>query len=490
MINEQFRFYRRVIIFIDLILVTLSFFLGYFIRDRIHHISPNIFIESGLIPFLRPLSFYLNFLPIFLIIWGVLLSYFGMYKSIYLRSIKELLLIILKTTLTGFLIFGSYIFMLRMQEDISRMFIGFAFIIAAVLITAEKLALSYIFRFISKKGDSFKGNLIIFRNILVVGTGKRVKRFIDMVKKNPELGIRIVGLVDMDPLKKGEAIDGYKIIGSFDDIPEIVHRNVVDEVVFIVPRSWLDKIEEIMRFCESEGLTVNVAMDLFKLKFSRARQTEMHGFPLLTFESSPHKLEHLFIKRVMDFVFAGIGILILSPLFVTIAIIIKLTSKGPIFFAQERYGLYGRRFKLYKFRTMVVDAEERLNELLRYNEMSGPVFKMTNDPRVTKVGKWLRRFSFDELPQLWNVFKGDMSLVGPRPPIPKEVENYDSWQRRRLSMRPGITCLWQTSGRSEIKDFNEWLRLDLEYIDNWSLGLDFKILLKTVPVVLLGIGAK
>lgn len=490
MVNEQFRFYKRVIIFIDLILVTLSFFLAYFIRNRIHHISPNIFLEGGLIPFLRPLSFYLNFLPVFLIIWGILLSYFGIYKSFYIRRIIEILLIILKTTLTGFLLFGSYIFILRMQDDISRMFIGFAFVIAAILITIEKMALSYVFRVMSKKGDSFKGNLIIFRNILIIGTGKRVRRFIDMVAKNPEWGIRIVGLIDIDSSKKGEVVNGHKIIGSFDDIPEIIHKNVVDEVVFIVPRSWLDKIEEVMHFCESEGLTVNVAMDLFKLKFSKARQTEMHGFPLLTFESTPYRLEHLFIKRVIDFVVAGIALIIFSPLFVIIGAIIKLTSKGPVFFKQERYGLYGRRFKLYKFRTMVVDAEERLKELLEYNEMKGPVFKMTNDPRVTKVGRWLRRFSLDELPQLWNVLKGDMSLVGPRPPIPAEVENYDSWQRRRLSMRPGITCLWQTSGRSEIKDFNEWMKLDLEYIDNWSLGLDFKIMLKTIPVVFLGIGAK
>jgi len=152
--------------------------------------------------------------------------------------------------------------------------------------------------------------------------------------------------------------------------------------------------------------------------------------------------------------------------------------------------LYGRKFIFYKFRTMVVDAEAKLKDLLKYNEMVGPVFKMTDDPRITKTGKWLRKFSLDELPQLWNVFKGDMSLVGPRPPLPHEVEKYDAWQRRRLSMRPGITCLWQMSGRNKIIDFKEWMKLDLEYIDNWSLWLDFKILFKTIPVVLLGIGAK
>ena len=180
----------------------------------------------------------------------------------------------------------------------------------------------------------------------------------------------------------------------------------------------------------------------------------------------------------------------MAPVFIITAIIIKATSKGPVFFNQERSGLNGRRFILYKFRTMVVDAETRLKDLLSSNEMNGPVFKMTQDPRITKIGKILRRFSIDELPQLWNVFKGDMSIVGPRPPIPEEVKNYDYWHRRKLSMRPGITCLWQVGGRSKITDFSEWMRLDLKYIDNWSLWLDCKILLKTIPTVLFGIGAK
>jgi exopolysaccharide biosynthesis polyprenyl glycosylphosphotransferase len=211
---------------------------------------------------------------------------------------------------------------------------------------------------------------------------------------------------------------------------------------------------------------------------------------LLTFESTTAKLEHLFIKRLFDFVGSGIGLVILSPLFLVVSVLIKATSAGPVFFKQERCTLYGRKFIFYKFRTMIADAESRLKDILKYNEMNGPVFKMTNDPRVTVIGKWLRKFSIDELPQLWNVLKGDMSLVGPRPPLPEEVKQYDIWQRRKLSMRPGITCLWQTSGRSRIADFRDWIKLDLEYIDKWSLGLDFKILFKTIPVVLFGIGAK
>ncbi|MBI4698799.1 MAG: sugar transferase, partial [Nitrospirae bacterium] len=206
--------------------------------------------------------------------------------------------------------------------------------------------------------------------------------------------------------------------------------------------------------------------------------------------STPDRLGLLFIKRLFDFVSSVIALIFLMPLLILVAIVIKASSPGPVFFKQQRCSLYGRKFMFYKFRTMVDEAESMLEAVLPYNEMSGPVFKMTNDPRVTEAGKWLRKYSIDELPQLWNVVNGDMSLVGPRPPLPEEVEKYDGWQRRRLSMRPGITCLWQIKGRNKIADFNEWMRLDMEYIDNWSLWLDFKILFKSVPVVLSGAGAK
>jgi len=494
MIKEQNKIFKRVQIVSDLCLVTISFFIGYFLRDKIINIYPiNLLSKFLYDERLRPIGYYavyIGLLPILLFIWGWLLSYFGMYKSSGIRRISEALLIIFKTTVVGFILFGSYVFILRMQEDISRLFIGFTFLTAAGLISLEKITLIYIFKLLSTRINSFKSALIVFRRILIIGTGKRAREFIDLINKNPDWGIRIVGLVDIDPAKKGEIINGHKVVGTLADIPEIIHKNIVDEVVFIVPRKWLDKIEEIIHFCESEGLRVNLAVDLFNLKFSKAKQTDIHGFPLLTFESTPEKLGHLFIKRLFDFVASGISLVVLAPVLVVIAILIKVTSKGPVFLKQVRCGLYGREFVFYKFRTMVADAESKLKDLLQYNEMTGPVFKMTNDPRVTKLGRLLRKFSIDELPQLWNVFKGDMSLVGPRPPLPSEVENYNVGQRRKLSMRPGITCLWQTSGRSKIVDFDEWVRLDLEYIDNWSLWLDFKILFKSVPIVLLGIGAK
>jgi exopolysaccharide biosynthesis polyprenyl glycosylphosphotransferase len=494
MIKEQNKIIRRVELFSDLCLVTVSFFIGYFLRDKIIDIYPISFLEKFLLAErLRSLSYYaiyIGLLPVLLVIWATLLSYFGMYKSPGVKRIPDVLLIIFKTAVVGFILFGSYVFILRMQENISRLFIGFTFLTASILITLEKIALLHAFKALSKKDTSFRSSLIVFRRILIVGTGKRALTFINKIDKNPEWGIKILGLIDINPSKRNEIIKGYKVLGTIDDLPTIIHKNIIDEIVFILPRSLLSKIEKAIHYCESAGLKIFIAVDLFDLKISKTKQTDLDGIPLLAFESTAEKLDHIFIKRLFDFVTSGLALLLLMPVFVIIAILIKISSGGPIFFKQLRCGLYGRKFVFYKFRTMIADAESKLKDLAKYNEMNGPVFKMTNDPRITRVGKWLRKFSIDELPQLWNVFKGDMSLVGPRPPLPSEVEQYDIWQRRRLSMRPGITCLWQARGRNKITDFTEWMRLDLEYIDTWSLLLDFKILIKTIPVVLFGTGAK
>ncbi len=327
------------------------------------------------------------------------------------------------------------------------------------------------------------------KNTLIIGTGKRSQRFIDMVN-HADRERNIIGLVDEDVTMIGEHVKGHRVIGALKDLPDIIHSNVVDEVVFIVPRSWLGKIEDVIHSCETEGLKVTVAVDFYEPKIGRASQTIVGDFPMLSFESAPTKKVPLFFKRVIDVFAAGLALLLISPVLLGVALVVKYTSKGPIFFRQQRCGLNGRRFTLYKFRTMVQDAESRLIDLKKHNEMKGPAFKMENDPRVTSIGKWLRKLSIDELPQLWNVVRGEMSLVGPRPPIPAEVNEYDGWHRRRLTMRPGLTCLWQVSGRNKITDFDQWMKLDLQYIDNWSFWLDIKIILKTVPVVLFGVGAK
>ena len=471
MLKEHHVLYKRVMIFSDLCIVLATFFLGFLLKNNVTH-------------FYDELDIYIVVVPTMLITWGILLYYFGMYDSFRIKHISDVLFIVIETTFVGIGFFGSFLFITKIHS-ISRLQIGYSFLLAALFISIEKIFLIKYFRYQRKKG-------INIRNFLIVGTGKRAQDFINLINKHAEWGIKAIGLIDDDTSRvSAGTMYGYKILGTIDDIPNIIHNHVVDEVLFVVPRSWLNKIEKVISYIsEVEGIKVSVAIDLFEHHLSKAKYTYLDTLPLLTFDSAPSELMQLLIKRLLDLFFSIIAMLVISPVFLIAAIFIKVSSKGPVFFRQQRCSLNGRRFTLYKFRTMVADAETKLRELLEYNEMQGPVFKMKNDPRLTKVGKFLRKFSIDELPQFWNVFRGDMSLVGPRPPIPAEVAKYEPWQRRRLSMRPGITCLWQARGRNKINDFNEWMELDLEYIDNWSLWFDFKILLKTVPVVLFGIGAK
>jgi exopolysaccharide biosynthesis polyprenyl glycosylphosphotransferase len=298
----------------------------------------------------------------------------------------------------------------------------------------------------------------------------------------------VLGVLDDEPGRDIKKVGGIDIVGNIDDISKILHKRAVDEVVFLVPRSRLNHIEHAIYACETEGIKATVAVDLFELKIAHARMTELDGIPMLTFEMTPAKEWQLFVKRIFDVLLSGFAILLLSPLFLITWILIKATSPGPAMFIQKRVGLNGRRFVLFKFRTMRKDASKKRAMLEDLNEMKGPVFKITNDPRVTPLGRVLRKLSIDELPQLFNIFLGHMSIVGPRPLPAYEVAKFKPWQRRRQSMRPGLTCLWQIGGRNHI-DFDEWMQLDLKYIDNWSLWLDFNIIIKTIPVVIFGIGA-
>ncbi len=263
---------------------------------------------------------------------------------------------------------------------------------------------------------------------------------------------------------------------------------MVDEIVFAVTRKKLDEMKQIFLLCEELGIRARVAMNFFQNRLARLEVEELEGIPFLTFTTTPSNETQLAAKRLLDVAISLLLLALSVPIIVLAAIAIKITSPGSVLFKQQRMGLNGRIFTLYKFRTMIFDAHERVSEVSHLNEMSGPVFKARSDPRITGVGRILRKFSLDELPQLWNVLKGDMSLVGPRPPIPEEVRSYHRWQRRRLSMKPGLTCLWQVNGRNNI-DFDRWMQLDLQYIDNWSPSLDLKILLRTIPAVLLGRGA-
>jgi exopolysaccharide biosynthesis polyprenyl glycosylphosphotransferase len=247
-------------------------------------------------------------------------------------------------------------------------------------------------------------------------------------------------------------------------------------------------MEDLFLLCEERGITARLAINFFHHLIAKTQLEELDGLPLLTFSTTPKNEALLLLRRVFDLIGSFALILILSPFMLLIILVIRLDSHGPAIYRQIRCGLNGRKFIFYKFRSMIQGAETKREELDAFNLMTGPVFKMKNDPRVTRVGRFLRKTSLDEIPQLFNVLWGDMSFVGPRPPVPEEVEKYEGWQRRRLSMKPGITGLWQVSGRNQI-DFQQWMKVDLEYIDHWSLWLDFKILLKTIPVVLFGKGA-
>ncbi|MEA3305942.1 MAG: sugar transferase, partial [Candidatus Omnitrophota bacterium] len=375
---------------------------------------------------------------------------------------------------------AAFAFILKI-EYVSRILFAIFVFSAFFLLIVEKWLLTSVVRHIRKKGYNYKC-------LLIVGSGKRAQNFIKVIDKHPEWGFKITGIVDNEKGKVKQKIMGYEIIGALEDIQGILHKRAIDEVVFVVPRSWLDKVQNSIAVCELEGVKATLAVDFFDLKIAHSTQTELEGIPLMTFEPTLGREGQLFIKRAADIIFSGTALIAFLPLFLITGALIKLTSPGPVFFAQKRVGRNGRRFILYKFRSMYYGAQKKLTELERLNEASGPVFKIKNDPRITLAGRFLRKFSIDELPQLFNVFMGDMSIVGPRPPLSREVQKYEPWQRRRLSMRPGLTCLWQVRGRNKIA-FEEWMKLDLKYIDNWALWLDFKILVKTIPVVIFGIGA-
>ena len=295
-----------------------------------------------------------------------------------------------------------------------------------------------------------------------------------------------------------QADEGIKIVDEFDFIEaplqqliELLHEHSASGVIVNAKHAYFERVESVIKVCELEGVDAWLVADFFGTQIARASLDELFGHPLLVFRSAPETSWQSLAKMLMDFFGALLLLILLSPLFLLIAAAIKCVSPGPVFFRQQRSGLSGAPFTLYKFRTMVTNAEQFKHELEAMNEMRGPVFKVTNDPRVTRIGKWLRRYSLDELPQLFNVLRGEMSLVGPRPLPVDEVKRFnDLAHRRRLSVKPGITCLWQISGRNQIADFKEWVRLDLEYIDNWSLWLDLKILLRTIPAVFAATGAK
>ncbi len=332
------------------------------------------------------------------------------------------------------------------------------------------------------------------KEILIIGSHERAKDLVRYLQSVNHYAINIIGCLEIDAKRSGEEVtSGVHVIGSMDDYRTLLLNTAVDEIIFAMPLKKIANAGDQIAFAEDLGINVRILPDwqIYQLhyhpKIASVFVEDFVGLPTLSLTSIPRRVVELTMKEVFDRLSALIGLIVLSPLFVAIAATIKLTSRGPVFFKQQRCGLNGRLFDVYKFRSMVTNAEELKKDLEALNEEDGPAFKIAKDPRVTWIGSVLRKTSLDELPQLINVLKGDMSLVGPRPPLPSEVQQYDVWQRRRLSMKPGITCIWQVSGRNSVA-FEQWMRMDLEYIDRWNLLLDIKLLLLTVPAVVFGTG--
>jgi len=482
MIKEKEQLFRKLLMILDMLVVLAAFFTAFILRQHMHIIYKiDIFPGRQIIGEIYSPMRYLNLLPVMLFAWWASLSASGLYESFRRKGFFEMAWGIIKSAFITMVILAAAIFVFKLNF-VSRGFILFLFLISCAFLIIERFSIVSFLRHLRKLGYNY-------RNVLLVGTGVRAENFIKLVHKHNEWGLKILGLIDADKAMVDKTVSGIKVIGTLSDMPAILNEKAVDEVIYIVPRSWLSIIEESLLSCEMRGVRTNIAADFFNLNIARSVSSEIEGMPLLSFQTTTGAEWQLLLKRIFDIIVSLTGIILALPLFLALIAGIRVLSGGPAIFRQVRSGLNGRKFVMYKFRTMVEDAEKIRNSLDSFNEMKGPAFKMKNDPRVTGLGVFLRRTSLDELPQLFNVLKGEMSIVGPRPPLPSEIEKYQVWQRRRLSMKPGLTCLWQANGRNNV-DFENWMRLDLEYIDEWSLGLDLKIILKTIPAVLFSIGAR
>jgi exopolysaccharide biosynthesis polyprenyl glycosylphosphotransferase len=410
-----------------------------------------------------------------LVIWAASARLNGLYEE-RPRAGRGAVVRLTKALSVLALVAGAVAFFLG--QATSRAFTAFFFALVWGLLVANRGLFRLIARFMRARGYSA-------RRFAVVGTGGDAREVAEAIAGHPEYGYQFAGFVlvdDGDPRSRGP------LLGKLSRLETILQEHVIDEVVFALSRDRLDQLEDAVATCEELGVDYQISLEVLRFGQAKLRLGGIDDVPTLAYARTPSDSVALAVKRAFDMFVAGTVLFLLSPLLVGIAVAIRLDSRGPVFFRQRRVGLNGRQFTMLKFRSMHVDAEARLEALKAHNEMDGPVFKMRNDPRITRVGRFLRKTSLDEFPQFLNVLSGEMSVVGPRPPIPAEVRQYKAWQRRRLSMKPGITCIWQVSGRNDI-DFDHWMELDLEYIDHWSLWRDFEICLRTIPAVLTARGA-
>jgi exopolysaccharide biosynthesis polyprenyl glycosylphosphotransferase len=472
--NEQSIWVRVFAQVADIVMTVVAFVTAFALRSQIR---AAFFFGSA-----QSVESYYNVLIVTVIVWWLLLDLQKAYSETRRVAYAHECKVVLRTVFVGMVMLFGLAYMLRMELP-PRSALGLFLAINIGLLCLNRLFFRYLREFLRSEGA-------LSRTIVIVGSGAKAQRFLTQVRNHAEWEVNLVGFVELDPAKVGIEVLGTKVVGAPADLPNILHSYPVHEVIFAVPTRQLEECTDMLSLCEQEGVTAVILSDFFSGLVAQVYAEIQYDQPVLIYRTIKHKEWQLLIKRLTDIIFSSVVLLLLSPLLLAISLAVKLSDGGPVFYTWKVFGQNKRRFTGYKFRTMVVNADALKEKLLANNEMTGAVFKMKDDPRITKVGRFLRRMSLDELPQFWSVLKGDMSIVGPRPPLDSELPRFESWQRRKLSVKPGLTCLWQISGRSTITDFDEWVRLDLAYIDNWSLWLDFKILCKTIPAVLSGRGAR
>ena len=462
MLRRQRQIRAQVQQWVDAGLFALAFWLAHTVRAAAVNYRPGL---PEIQPFDEYLWLYLLIMPGTML----LLKALGFYSRPLLFSRRETAWVLSHAVTIAVLGVVSVLF-LRKQElarSVIFLFGGFSFLL---VMAKEELLLTWL--------KSKLGQEHMKRRVVLVGLAEDTAQIERDLEAKAKGSVEILARLDLNQT-------------SWERLVELLHERSANGVILSARHTYFEQVEKVIELCELEGVEVWLLADFFKTRISQTSVDDFLGRPTVVFRSAPEASWQGMAKQLLDFVGALVLLLLLSPLLLLAALAVKLTSPGPVFFRQQRSGLNGRPFTMLKFRTMVTDAEQLKAELASFNEMDGPVFKVTSDPRVTALGRVLRKWSVDELPQLWNVLRFEMSLVGPRPlPVDEIRRIHDPAHRRRLSVKPGLTCLWQISGRNDVASFKEWVRLDLEYIDNWSLWLDLKILWWTVPVVIVGTGAK
>lgn len=450
---------------LDAVLVAISFWLAFEMRS-----SETIIYWLNLRPspgeFKEYIWLYLLLLPAA----PLILEAQGFYTRPMVPSRRATAWMALKSCAFMVLALVLALFFFKQQTAARWAVIWFGVVAFTLLIVKEELVRMVV--------QSRWGRSRLRRRFLLIGPAEETRRMRAELRAKAQEDIELALEMDLESTPS-------------DKLVEILHEHSINGVLLSAKHAYFQQVEAVIRACELEGIEVCLLAEFFRTQISRTTFDDFYGRPMLVFRSTPEASWQGVMKTLLDFLVALFLLIIGMPFFLGVALLIRITSPGPVLFRQQRSGLNGRAFTLYKFRTMVTNAEQLKHELAAMNEMSGPVFKVAKDPRITPIGRFLRKFSIDELPQLYNVLRGEMSLVGPRPLPVDEVRRFDDLaHRRRLSVKPGLTCLWQISGRNNVTDFRDWVRLDLEYIDNWSFWLDLKILFRTVPIVLTGAGAR